>query len=139
MQDEPNNQSPDTISENDEPVTVGEVADAVVEKLKGLIPGIGAAAGSNDGGTAHGGGTAEPIGTGPANTGSNPVPNPPPPPPPPASVSAGQDVESTVRRVLAEKDTDNRIAAVETKVNTPPEPKPERKGIAAAIFGKTRP
>jgi len=56
MQTDPDNQSPDTITDEDEPVTIGEIAEAVAEKLKGLIPGVGA----TDGGTADAGSGSTP-------------------------------------------------------------------------------
>lgn len=130
MQTDPDNQSPDTITDEDEPVTIGEIAEAVAEKLKGLIPGVGA----TDGGTADAGSGSTPPPAA-SDAGSPPVTAPPPPPP---SNGVVESVEATVRRVLSERDTDNRIAAVEEKVNKPAEPKPPRTGIAAIVFGKER-
>jgi len=114
-----NNQSPDTF--DDEPVSIGEIADAVVEKLKGLLPGAG-------------GDSAPPAAEPPAAAPTEPAAAQAPP----APASSPSDVEAAVERVLARKDTDSRLADVEAKVTAPPAAKPPRVGIAALLFGKDR-
>jgi hypothetical protein len=118
MPDQPENTSPDTL--DDDIPTVGDIADAVLDRIKGLFPGPADSAPAAD----------EP----PAGAPTEPAPAQAPSAPSPA----GESVADTVRRVLLEKDTDARIAAVESKVGEPAAPKPDRTGIAAAIFGKTR-
>ncbi len=121
------NQSPDTITDDDgSTVSIGEIADAVVERLKGLIPGAGgdSAPPSVEAPTA--------ALTEPAAVAASPAPV--------SNVSreTSSDVEAAVERVLARKDTDARLGEVEAKVSAPPAPKPKRTGVAALIFGPDR-
>ncbi len=126
--DLPANTSPDTIT--DEPVTIGEIADAVVDKLRDLLPGAKSDSIVDAGST---GTDSPPPGTAPPAVASSPVGAPTG-----GGPGVMQSVEDTVRRILAEKDTDSRIAAVEEKVGKPAEPKPPRSGLAAMLFGKDR-
>lgn len=119
----PNNQSPETIAAETETVSIGEIVSGVVEGLKGLIP--GAAANEQVPPAAE---AAPPVATTEAPVVATP--------PAPAAPVAGESVADTVRRVLAEKDTDSRLAAVEQR--TAPAPKPPRSGIGALLFGKDR-
>ena len=128
---EETNRSPETIP--DEPPTLDEIADAVVAKLKdaGLVGGAGAGTEGAGGGASEPSKPAqEPASTEPAAASASPAPSGP--------VNLATEIDAAIERALARRDAESRLGEVERKVNAPPEPKPPRTGLAAAIWGKDR-